>query len=126
MSGISGYNIANTLNREGIPSPAEYKKLNGVNFKSAFQKGLKASWSNLAVQRILSNEVYIGVLEQGKYTTINYKVHTKVKKNEDEWIRVQDAHDPIIDKETFEIIQRILKTDMELLQIKKKNIFFLA
>lgn len=40
----------------------------------------KAKWSARAVLRILENEVYLGIMTQGKRTTPNYKVRTVVER----------------------------------------------
>lgn len=111
MDGISGYHIAKILNAEKIPTPAEYKQSQGINYISGSQKGLKASWANTSILRILTNRVYLGILEQGKYSTINYKVRKNTKKKPADWICIEAAHEPLIDKNTFEMVQKILRTD---------------
>lgn len=88
--------IADRLNNDGILSPMEYKNSIGVNLETTFKKGTQAKWSYNAVLRILKNEVYIGVLIQGKQTTPNYKVKIRVMKPEDEWVKVENTHEPII------------------------------
>ena len=49
----------------------------------------KAKWSVPAVIRILSDEVYVGTLIQGKESTPNYKIKVREKKPREEWIRVE-------------------------------------
>lgn len=46
--------------------------------------------------------MYIGTMVQGRQTVISYKVHDKVAVPEDEWYIVEDTHEPVVDKETFE------------------------
>ena len=54
-------------------------------------------------------EVYTGVLTQGRQTTPNYMVKTWVMKLEDEWVKVENTHEPIVSKKDFDLVQEILK-----------------
>lgn len=111
IEGYSNLAIANRLDGLGILSPMEYKKMQGEKFQTGFVTGVKAKWSAVAVKRILSNENYIGTLVQGKEEKVNYKVKKSVKKPEEEWTKVQDAHEAIVSKEDFEIVQDLLMID---------------
>lgn len=111
IEGLSPQNIAVRLNELGIPSPAEYKKLSGSNYKTSFQTSSKAIWSHVSVRRILKNEIYLGVMIQGKRTTPNYKTKTVVAKAESEWLRVEGTHEAIISVRDFELVQELLKDD---------------
>ena len=111
IEGLSPQNIAIRLNELGIPSPAEYKRLSGSNYKTSFQTSSKAIWSHVSVRRILKNEIYLGVMIQGKRTTPNYKTKTVVTKAESEWLRVEGTHEAIISVRDFELVQELLKDD---------------
>ena len=111
MCGMSQQTIANRLNEWGILSPLQYKKTIGVSLESSFQKSVRPKWSYNAVLRILKNEVYTGTVTQGKCTTPNYKIKKRVYKNESDWIRVENMHEPIISKSDFEIVQDLLLRD---------------
>jgi site-specific DNA recombinase len=111
IEGLSPQNIAMRLNELGIPSPAEYKKLSGSNYKTSFQTSSKAVWSHVSVRRILKNEIYLGIMIQGKRTTPNYKTKTVVTKAESEWLRVDGTHEAIISVRDFELVQELLKDD---------------
>ena len=111
IEGLSPQNIAVRLNELGIPSPAEYKKLSGSNYKTSFQTSSKAVWSHVSVRRILKNEIYLGVMIQGKRTTPNYKTKTVVTKAEREWLRVEGTHEAIISVRDFELVQELLRDD---------------
>ena len=112
IEGLSPQNIAVRLNELGIPSPAEYKKLSGSNYKTSFQTSSKAVWSHVSVRRILKNEIYLGVMIQGKRTTPNYKTKTVVTKAESEWLRVEGTHEAIISVRDFELVQELLRDDI--------------
>ena len=111
IEGLSPQNIAVRLNELGIPSPAEYKKLSGSNYKTSFQTSSKAVWSHVSVRRILKNEIYLGVMIQGKRTTPNYKTKTVVTKAESEWLRVEGTHEALISVRDFELVQELLRDD---------------
>ena len=110
LSGLGYTGIAKYLNNQNIPSPSLYKyqkksKLNIISNRPREQ----IKWNANAIKRILTNELYIGNLVQGKRTTINYKNHKIKRKNHQEWIKIENTHDPIIDKETFIKVQRLIK-----------------
>ena len=64
-------------------------------------------WSPNSILKILKNDFYIGVLTMGKTKrrTINGKL---IKQKEEDLIRFEDSHEPIIDKKTFKLAQEIL------------------
>ena len=111
QEGWNAQQIANHLNKLHFPSPMEYKKKCGQNFRTSFKTKTTAQWSAVAVLRILKNPIYTGVLEQGKTTTPNYKVKTKVFKDESKWARVENAHEAIITPAQFELVQTVLGMD---------------
>lgn len=111
MEGMSQQAIADELNRLGVLSPAEYKKEQGSGYKTVFQTHSRAKWTAVAVLRVLTNEVYMGTLIQGKESTPNYKVRVREKKPKEEWIRVENAHEAIISRTDFELISDLLQKD---------------
>lgn len=111
LDGMSPQDIAVRLNQSGILSPMEYKKSLGMKFATSFKANAQAAWSANSVLRILKNPVYIGVLTQGKETTPSYKVRKRIIKPEDEWTVIPDSHEPIIRREDFESVQKVLTLD---------------
>ncbi len=109
--GMSTQAIAQRLNELGILSPLEYKKSRGEKFSTGFRTNLTAKWSAVAVKRILTNEIYTGVMVQGKNEKVNYKVKKTVAKPQEEWVRVEGTHEAIISREDFETVQNLLKVD---------------
>ena len=55
----------------------------------------------------MKNEVYVGTVVQGKCTTPNYKVKKRVYKDESEWVRVGDAHEAIVGRSEFDLVQSL-------------------
>lgn len=111
IDGYSFEGIAKQLNERGILSPMEYKLANGERFCTGFRTGVRGKWSAVAVRRILMNETYTGTLIQGKTERVNYKVKRSVRKPEEEWVKIPDAHAAIISRDQFDIVQQLLKTD---------------
>ena len=111
LDGMSPQDIAVRLNQSGILSPMEYKKSLGMKFATSFKANAQAAWSANSVLRILKNPVYIGVLTQGKETTPSYKVRKRIIKPEDEWAVIPDSHEPIVRREDFESVQKVLTLD---------------
>jgi DNA invertase Pin-like site-specific DNA recombinase len=111
IAGMSQQSIADKLNAMGILAPLEYKKSTGSRYKTIFNANARAKWTHVAVSRILKNEVYIGALTQGISTTPNYKIKTRIQKPETEWVRVEQAHDPIVSTEDFALVANLMKLD---------------
>ena len=110
LLGLGYTGIAKYLNNQNIPSPSLYKyqkksKLNIISNRPREQ----IKWNANAIKRILTKQLNISKLFQGKRTTINYKNHKIKRKNHQEWIKIENTHDPIIDKETFIKVQRLIK-----------------
>ena len=112
--GFSIGRIAARLNQMGVLSPMEYKHSAGVKFDTVFKTGDTAKWTYKAVQRILTNEVYIGVLAQGKRGTPNYKVRVWCSaKDETEWVKGRgSAHEALVSYEDFMAVKTMMKRDM--------------
>lgn len=112
LEGMSQGDIAERLNIQGILCPMEYKLSMGMKVQTNFRANGKAAWSWSSVTRILTNEIYTGVLVQGKVSTPNYKVKKFMEKDQSDWIRVEQSHEAIIDGDTFRVMQELLKKDI--------------
>ena len=111
MAGMSQNKIADKLNSQGVLCPMEYKLSMGVKVQTNFRVHKQAKWSAVSVTRILTNELYTGVLLQGKSSTPNYKVKKRFDKEQSEWIRIENAHEAIITAGEFETVQELLGKD---------------
>jgi hypothetical protein len=58
---------------------------------------------------MLTNQMYIGNMVQGKYGSVSYKTKINKPKPRDEWIVVEDTHEGIIDLELWDKVQSMLK-----------------
>lgn len=111
LDGMSAQAIAQRLDGLGVLSPMEYKRSLGEKYSTSFRTKMTAKWSAVAVNRILTNEVYTGVMVQGKSGKVNYKVKKTVAKPKEEWIRVEGTHEAIISREDFDVVQELLQVD---------------
>lgn len=69
-----------------------------------------AKWSNTHIVKILKNEKYVGDLVQKKTITPDYLSHAKkYNHGEEEFVIIRDHHEPIIDRELWDTVQRELK-----------------
>ena len=102
-SGMSYGKITATLNQEAIPSPRYYWN------QQTGKEGRKVSplWSCATVKHLLQNDVYLGNLRMNHTGTRSYKDSTQISKPESEWIRIKNAHEPVITRETWDAVQEI-------------------
>ncbi len=108
ISGMSILAIAQKLNGMGIPNPSSYKKTQGLNYKNRYEKIGSGKWPDSSVRRILGNQMYIGNLVQGILKVKSYKVQITQRQEKDDWIVVENTHEPIISKEDFKTVQELL------------------
>ena len=111
LEGYSSQAIADWLNALDELSPIEYKRYRGSSFSSPFKRNASSVWTAVAVSRILKNCIYTGTLIQGKRSTPNYKVRRTLEVPEEKWIVVENCHEPIIDRELFAAVTKLLLVD---------------
>lgn len=122
--GMSIGRIVDRLNQMGILSPMEYKRSQGLRYDTAFKTSDTAKWVYSSVQRILCNEVYIGVLAQGKRSTPNHKVRVMQEKDETEWIKVENTHEALVSYDDFMAVKELMKRDMRCSEGNDENFLF--
>ena len=108
LNGIGTHKIARILNDEKIPSPTAYKQLHGIHYRIALKNTNAALWSSPTVYQILHDQLYIGNMVQGKHKKVSYKSEKTIWIPKSQWIVVENTHEPIIDRDTFETVQRML------------------
>lgn len=103
-SGSTFRQIALKLNEEGIPSPGTvYYQRKGTSDP----RHVNHKWADQTVKKIIRNEVYIGNMVQGKTGTLSYKSRKLIEKPEEEWVRVEGTHEPLISREVWETVSSI-------------------
>lgn len=103
-AGMGCTSISRLLNERGIPNPTEYKRQKGLRYQPASGK-ISTLWKYYAVTDMLGNEMYIGNMVQGKYGSTSYKLKNSKPRPKEQWIRVENTHQAIIDKELWNRVQ---------------------
>ena len=104
-NGHGSSEIVNYLNSHQYLSPTGYRKTGVVQDEN--KTGY--NWNEGTICNMLRNEVYIGNTIQNKKSVISYKVKKIRTVEKENQIRVNNTHEPIIDKDTFEKVQCILE-----------------
>lgn len=99
--------IARMLNDRGIPNPTEYKRLHGLRYKQPKTKN-STLWKYAAISDMLTNEIYIGNMVQGKYGSVSYKTKQNRPRPKSEWYIVEGTHEPIIDRALWNSVQALI------------------
>ena len=106
--GMSTIKIADKLNQREILAPAVYLDIPTFrNKKSKNPKG-KYIWLRNQINNILRNEVYIGNVVGGKYKKVSHKIAKVEKTKKEEYVVVENMHEPIIDIYTWNNAQERL------------------
>lgn len=99
--------IARMLNDRGIPNPTEYKRLHGLRYQQPKMKN-STLWKYFAIADMLTNEIYIGNMVQGKYGSVSYKTKQNKPRPRQQWYVVEGTHQPIIDRELWDRVQALV------------------
>ena len=110
--------IAQILTKDGIPVPGESRDI-GKTRRTA----LYSSWKQTTIRRILDNRVYLGELVQFKRRKINYKSKRRITVPEEERYICRGTHEAIIDEESFNAVQNILKKNKSFKGTKHDYLF---
>jgi DNA invertase Pin-like site-specific DNA recombinase len=111
--GAGSAKITKTLIEEKVPTPGyllyqKYGKFANIYEGAPEEKSY--SWTIAVVKSILKNETYIGNTIHNQQTNISYKNKKKVRKPKEEWIRVENTHEGIIDKDIFYQVQEQIES----------------
>ena len=109
LSGIGAHKIARILNDEKVPSPTAYKQQHGIHYHIAAKNPNADLWSSPTVYQMLHNQLYVGDMVQGRHKKVSYKSEKTIWLPQSQWIVVENTHEAIIDRGTFETVQMMLK-----------------
>lgn len=104
-NGHGSVEIVKFLNSNKYLSPTGYRKTGIVQDENKTQY----DWNEVTLCNMLKNEVYIGNTVQNKKSVISYKVKKIRTVEKENQIRVDNTHEAIIDKDTFEKVQCIIE-----------------
>ena len=121
--GMGPSKIAQQLEVDQIPTPSYYcyekygVKLTGLDTSRPF------AWSATTISRILENETYLGVTVNMKTTTVSYKNKKRIDRPESEQFRFEGTHEPLIDSQTWEIVQDNRRHKRRYTKFKEPSLF---
>lgn len=104
--GMSYMGINKKLNDSGVLSPGQYKASRGIVTNNN-QKGRVILWNKHMVTEILKDITYLGHLAQRKASQCLYAGISFHRTEEQDWIIVENTHEPIIEQELFDKVQAI-------------------
>lgn len=112
-NGIGVSEITTTLNEKNYPTPSGYK---GTKFSSRLLDNKQ--WNISSVKKVLSNRVYCGDMVQKKQAKVSYKSKKKITLPENMNYVVENTHEPLIDKATYEYVQELTHSRIKHAKIK--------
>ena len=114
LNGYSISEIRNYLNENKIDTPNIIRKINN--------KKMTNKWSLSTIKSILTNQLYTGDLIQNRRKKINYKINKIIKNRIEDWIKVENTHEPIITKIDYKIVEEIINNKINI----RKNTYILS
>lgn len=111
--------IAKILTEKEIPVPGISRNI-GTTRKTK----LYNCWKQTTISRILKNPVYIGNLEQFKRKKVNYKSKKRVSVPKEDRVICYNTHEPIIKKEDFDEVQKIITENKAFSKSTKHDYLF--
>ncbi len=99
--------IARLLRREQVLCPAMYAYEQFGSRHMGLSLDKPYNWNSDTVASMLENELYIGNTINMKYSTKSYKDKRRVEHPREECMVIEGSHEAIIDRETWNIVQRV-------------------
>ena len=106
LQGSSLKEIARRLSKK-VVNPKTYKI---VRFGHEIPEGMNTDWNGVTVRSILTNYAYVGASVHNKRSRINGK---QIKIPKEEWIIIEDTHEPLVDREDFDRVQEMLEKNVK-------------
>lgn len=111
IDGFGPYEIARILFDDKVETPAVYfAKRNIGLWKSKEEFPNPYNWSGYIVGQIISKPEYMGHTVNFRTHKVSYKDKHSVKNPKEDWLIFENTHEAIVDKETWELAQKLRKT----------------
>lgn len=107
--GIGFVRMTKILREREILNPQAYFNKNNPDYYKSDYWRQDFDWHATSIRTILNNPVYLGQVTFGKTRTVGKSKKKKVATDEKEWIVVENTHEAIIDRETWDLVQSMLK-----------------
>lgn len=105
LKGYTATQIAKMLSDRKVKLPSEV--CGNYHIRSG---EIKRGWNRNTVNRILQNITYLGWVSNGNTKKVNYKSKKILIMPKEDRIIVKNMHTPIVDENTFEKVQELLKS----------------
>ena len=108
LAGNGPSKIARVLTEQGVPTPGtlEYRRTGSTR---RYHPGSECKWATNTIVHILERKEYLGHLVNFKTEKVSYKVKSSVENPEEKQVIFENAHEPIIDPDTWERVQELRK-----------------
>ncbi|CDE24384.1 putative uncharacterized protein [Clostridium sp. CAG:440] len=118
--GYGTYQIARILTDEKVETPGLQMKMTCVvnNITNTTDK-----WNHNTIRRMLENQIYIGNCVQNKTKKISYKSKKMIRLPKEEHSIIRNHHTPIISKEKWDIVQKMLKNHQNA-KVRETDVMF--
>ena len=107
---IQGYGvseIAKEITKQHILNPTAYAKAGGRSVPDNRGGDNDYTWRGSTVSHMLSRPEYLGHTVNFKTYRKSYKQKKQLKRDPSEWQIFENTHEAIVDRETYDIVQRI-------------------
>lgn len=120
-SGIRINKIREVFNNENVPTFSTTRKRNFT--RNGSNGNIYGYWCNVTIKKILQNRLYTGDMIQNRRSRLSYKYRKIICNPKENWIIVENTHEPIIDKSIFNKVQQLLPKQHQ--RNDKKELFLL-
>ena len=107
LDGMGNEAIAGELQRREILIPMAYWQSKGLNRGGKKTQPNPYKWCKTTVQKILAQQEYCGDVINFKTYSKNFKNKTRIDNPVENWKIFRDVHEPIIDRDTWETVQKL-------------------
>ena len=95
---------------KGLAEIRDWLEENNIPTPHRIRYNKMSYWENRTIKNILTNRVYVGITEQSKRSKMSYKNKKLIVNPREKWVIVEGTHEPIIDKDKFNAIQKMVIT----------------
>lgn len=108
LDGKGNETIARELQESEVLIPMAYWRSKGLNRGGKKTQTNPYKWCKTTVQKILSQQEYCGDIINFKTCSKSFKNKTRYENSKENWAVFKDVNEPIIDRETFETVQKFI------------------
>lgn len=108
LDGKGNETIARELQENEVLIPMAYWRSKGLNRGGKKTQTNPYKWCKTTIQKILSQQEYCGDIINFKTYSKSFKNKTRYENSKENWAVFKDVNEPIIDRETFETVQKFI------------------